>query len=91
MEARRKTGPLDLCPQLWLLGSHYCHVLLLQTKMIKPNAAEITEIKRQRAGRAFITQASSLNNLCQTQGKKKSKNKTWLPPPLVDTIIHLFG
>lgn len=48
MEARQKTGPVDLCPQRWLLGRHYRHVLLLQTKMIKLNAAEIREIKRER-------------------------------------------
>lgn len=48
MEAQQKTGPADLCPQHWLLGRHYRHVLLLQTKMIKLNAAEIREIKRER-------------------------------------------
>lgn len=47
MEAEQKTGPPDSRPQRWLLGRHYRRVLLLQTKMIKPNAAEIREIKRE--------------------------------------------
>lgn len=51
MEAQQKTGPADLCPQRWLLGRHYRHVLLLQTKMIKLNAAEIREIKREKRER----------------------------------------
>lgn len=68
MEAQQKTGPVDLCPQHWLLGRHYRHVLLLQTKMIKLNAAEIREIRGKERTTAWIvsSEQSTLNSIKET-------------------------
>lgn len=71
MEAPQKAGTLDLYPLRLLLGSHYWHIFLLQTKMIKSNTTEIRGIKRKSASRAFghepLSKQSALNPI-----------KTWL-------------
>lgn len=62
MELEQKTGRPDSRPQRWLLGRHYQHVLLLQTKMIRPNAAEIREIKRKTES-GFRRNNAELNSI----------------------------
>lgn len=81
MEALQNRS-LDLYPLCWLLGTHYCHIFLLQTKMIKSNTSKIREIKRKSAGRAIQHEPLS-------KQYKRNSIKTGLFP--VDTIIHLFG
>lgn len=79
----KKTGPPDLCPQRWLLGRHYRHVLLLQTKIIKLNAAEIREIKREREWP---------QRLLQTICVKLDKRNTVFPLLLSLTLLSIcFG